>query len=67
MVRRVQAKRRRPRLAVEIALALAIKFALLAVIWAAFFAAPQSRDVDASAVAAALLSAPPSANSRTAP
>jgi len=60
-------QRRRSRLAVEISIALAIKFALLYVIWAAFFADPQGRGLDASAVAAALLRPPPSADLRSAP
>ena len=51
------AKRRpRPRLAVELTVALVVKFAALAVIWNIWFAHPASRHVDASAIGAAVYS-----------
>ena len=62
-----ETQRRRSRLAAEIAIALAVKFALLYLLWAAFFAEPQSRDLDAGAVTAALLRPPPSSFHRAAP
>ncbi len=42
----------------EITLALVLKGILLAVIWAAWFSAPQDRSLDASKVAAQILSPP---------
>ncbi len=46
---------KRPRLGVEIAVALAVKAALLTAIWARWFAHPVSRELDGRGVAAALL------------
>ncbi len=40
----------------EIVLALAVKAILLTVIWAAWFSAPEDRNLDASRVAAQILS-----------
>jgi hypothetical protein len=52
---------RRSRLAVEITVALLVKFLLLYALWAAWFAHPQSRDLDGASVSAVLLSTGPSA------
>jgi len=54
-----RARRPRARLAVEIAAVLAVKFTLLYVIWAVWFAQPASSDLDARGVAAAVLGVPP--------
>ena len=48
------ARPRRSRLAVEIAVALLVKFVLLYVLWAVWFAHPVSRHLDEGSVAAAL-------------
>ncbi|MEO8751866.1 MAG: cytochrome oxidase putative small subunit CydP [Casimicrobiaceae bacterium] len=50
--------RRRPRLALEIAVALAVKLVALAVIWNVWFAHPASKRLDAPGVGAAVYSAP---------
>jgi hypothetical protein len=52
----VEKRRRRPRLAVEIAVALAVKFAALAVIWNVWFAHPASQRIDAPIIGAAVYS-----------
>ena len=49
-----RARSRRLRLGVEIAVVLLVKFAFLYAIWAAWFAHPASRSLDARGVAAAL-------------
>jgi len=54
----MQASRSRSRLAIEITVALVIKFLLLYVIWAVWFAHPMSRELDARGVAAALFRVP---------
>ncbi len=56
---RSRARVPRPRLAVEITAALAVKFVLLFAIWVAFFAHPIGRDLDAARVAAAMLERAP--------
>jgi hypothetical protein len=48
---------RRPRLAIEIAAALAIKLVLLFAIWAAWFSHPLRPNLDERSVAAAVLGA----------
>jgi hypothetical protein len=60
--------RTRSRLAIEITVALVIKFLLLYVIWAVWFAHPASRDLNERGVAAALFGVPhaPSGASRPA-
>ena len=54
----MQTSRPRSRLAIEITIALLIKFILLYVIWAAWFAHPASRDLDDRGVAATLFNVP---------
>ena len=49
---------RRPRLALEIAVALAVKLVALAVIWNVWFAHPASKRLDAHGIGAAVYSAP---------
>jgi hypothetical protein len=51
-------RRSRPRLALEIAVALAVKLFLLYVNWATWFAHPASRTLDERGVAAAVLGVP---------
>jgi hypothetical protein len=51
----------RNRLAREIMLILAVKFALIFALWFAFFRHPLDHDLDAAAVSRALLSGPASA------
>jgi hypothetical protein len=51
-------RRPRARLALEIAVVLAVKFTALAVIWNLWFADPASRHVDARAIGAAVYGAP---------
>ena len=52
----VAKRRRRPRLAVEIAVALAVKFAALAVIWNLWFAHPATARLDPPSIGAAIYS-----------
>ena len=52
----VEKRRRRPRLAVEITVALIVKFAALAVIWNIWFAHPASKRIDAPGIGAAIYS-----------
>ena len=53
----VEKRRRRPRLAVEITVALVVKFAALAVIWNLWFAHPASKRLDPQSIGAAVYSA----------
>jgi hypothetical protein len=55
-------RRRRPRLALEIAVALAVKLMALAVIWNVWFAHPASKRLDAPGIGAAVYSAPAAVN-----
>jgi len=49
-------RRRRPRLAVELTVALVVKFAALAVIWNLWFAHPASKHLDPPSIGAAIYS-----------
>ena len=49
-------RRRRPRLAMEIAVVLAVKFVALAVIWNLWFAHPATGRIDAPSIGAAVYS-----------
>ena len=49
-------RRRHPRLAVELTVALVVKFAALAVIWNIWFAHPASKRIDAPDIGAAIYS-----------
>jgi hypothetical protein len=51
-------KLRRPNLAREIAIVLAVKFLALFVIWSVWFAHPEARRLDGARVAATLYSSP---------
>ena len=55
-------RRRRPRLALEITVALAVKFVALAVIWHLWFAHPAARRLDARGIGAAVYAAPAAGN-----
>ena len=52
----VAKRRRRPRLAMELTVALVVKFVALAVIWTIWFAHPASKHLDASTIGAAVYS-----------
>ena len=52
----VEKRRRRPRLAVEITVALIVKFAALAVIWNLWFAHPASKRLDPQSIGTAVYS-----------
>jgi hypothetical protein len=61
------AGRPRSRLAVEVTVALLVKFLLLYAIWAAWFAHPESRRLDERGVAANLLAVKPAPPARAEP
>jgi uncharacterized membrane protein len=50
--------RKRPRLALELSVALVVKLVALVVIWNLWFADPQDRDVDGEDIARAIYAAP---------
>jgi hypothetical protein len=50
--------RKRPRLALELSVALVVKFVALVVIWNLWFADPQDRRVDGEDIARAIYAAP---------
>ena len=52
----VEKRRRRPRLATELTVALVVKFVALAAIWHLWFAHPASKRIDAPGVGAAVYS-----------
>jgi hypothetical protein len=52
----VEKRRRRSRLAVELTVALVVKFIALAVIWNIWFAHPASKRIDAPGIGAAIYS-----------
>jgi hypothetical protein len=52
----VENRRRRSRLAVELTVALVVKFVALAVIWHLWFAHPASKRIDAPGIGAAVYS-----------
>ncbi len=58
-------RRRRPRLALEIAVALAAKLLALVVIWNVWFSHPASKRLDAPGIGAAVYSAPGKDGGRT--
>jgi len=60
-------KMRRPNLAREIAIVLAIKFLALFVIWSVWFAHPEASRVDGAQVAAALYASPVAAHQGSEP
>jgi hypothetical protein len=55
----VDKRRRRPRLALELTVALVVKFVALAAIWHLWFAHPASKRIDAPSVGAAVYSSEP--------
>lgn len=52
----IEKRRWRPRLAVELTVALVVKFVALAVIWNLWFAHPASKHLDAPSIGAAVYS-----------